>query len=425
MGASAAVAVAAGVVMLLPPPGRDAGDAPAVAALAPDVVTDVATAPAVATDAPVLVAGKFENFRMAPDGFGTVAGRAQPGMTVDVLVAGDVVESVVADASGAFGAALFLEPSDAARAVWLVFDPEGAATPSQERFFVQPSVVAAAPDAVAAADTGTMAPTIASDQEGAPQAADVSADVPVVTTAQDPVAAPVEAAVLPNAVPDAAPDTAPDAVTSLPELGAPASPVADAAAPAQNAAPAVLVADADGVRVVQPPAGDLAPEVVSNIALDSITYDDLGDVLLAGRALGAGFVQVYLNNQPIITSRIDAQGDWQTDLPDVDTGVYTLRIDEVTDAGEVVSRIETPFKREEPAAVAAVFAEETGKTNFQVAVRTVQPGSTLWAIAREEFGEGVMYVAVFEANKDLIRDPDLIYPGQVFRMPEIPQTPGE
>ena len=48
---------------------------------------------------------------------------------------------------------------------------------------------------------------------------------------------------------------------------------------------------------------------------------------------------------------------------------------------------------------------------------TVQPGHTLWAIAREEFGEGVLYVQLFEANRDRIRDPDLIYPGQVFTIP--------
>ena len=48
---------------------------------------------------------------------------------------------------------------------------------------------------------------------------------------------------------------------------------------------------------------------------------------------------------------------------------------------------------------------------------TVQPGFTLWAIARENYGDGVQYVQVFEANRDRIRDPDLIYPGQIFEVP--------
>ena len=49
---------------------------------------------------------------------------------------------------------------------------------------------------------------------------------------------------------------------------------------------------------------------------------------------------------------------------------------------------------------------------------TVQPGLTLWAIAQENFGDGVMYVEVYAANKDKIRNPDLIYPGQVFTIPK-------
>jgi nucleoid-associated protein YgaU len=51
---------------------------------------------------------------------------------------------------------------------------------------------------------------------------------------------------------------------------------------------------------------------------------------------------------------------------------------------------------------------------------TVQPGFTLWAIAQGQYGEGVMYVQVWQANRDRIRDPDLIYPGQVFALPAVP-----
>ena len=49
----------------------------------------------------------------------------------------------------------------------------------------------------------------------------------------------------------------------------------------------------------------------------------------------------------------------------------------------------------------------------------VQPGNTLWAIARQNWGDGVLYVQLWDANKDKIRNPDLIYPGQVFTIPEL------
>ena len=80
-----------------------------------------------------------------------------------------------------------------------------------------------------------------------------------------------------------------------------------------------------------------------------------------------------------------------------------------------------PFKREEPEVVAQALSVETEQPEFQVAMTTVQPGTTLWAIAKDQFGSGVMYVEVFEANRDRIRDPNLIYPGQVFRMPQSDQ----
>jgi nucleoid-associated protein YgaU len=78
--------------------------------------------------------------------------------------------------------------------------------------------------------------------------------------------------------------------------------------------------------------------------------------------------------------------------------------------------METPFRREARNDLAAVMveAQEAGQT---VAVRTVQPGNTLWAIARDRYGQGTMFVQVFEMNRARIRDPNLIYPGQIFVLP--------
>ena len=176
---------------------------------------------------------------------------------------------------------------------------------------------------------------------------------------------------------------------------------------------AVLMSDADGVRVIQPAPGDASPEVMSVVALDAISYSDSGTVELSGRGASDGFVRVYLDNTPVTTSRIEEDGSWDTELPEVDTGVYTLRIDEVDTDGNVMSRVETPFKREDE----ALLAEATQADRLVQAV-TVQPGYTLWGISRRNYGEGIEYVRIFEANRDRIRDPDLIYPGQVFSIPD-------
>jgi nucleoid-associated protein YgaU len=180
---------------------------------------------------------------------------------------------------------------------------------------------------------------------------------------------------------------------------------------------AVLISDSEGVRILQPalvPGAD--PEVLATVALDAIAYDGRGEVVLSGRAAGGGAVRLYLDNQPVAEAPIRSDGQWSTALTDAAPGVYTLRIDQLDAAGEVVSRIETPFQREERDDLAAAMAaaQVAGQT---IALRVVQPGNTLWAIARDRYGEPMMYVQVFEMNRDRIRDPDLIYPGQVFVLP--------
>ena len=49
---------------------------------------------------------------------------------------------------------------------------------------------------------------------------------------------------------------------------------------------------------------------------------------------------------------------------------------------------------------------------------TVQKGDTLWKIAKELYGKGSAWTRIHEANKDVIKNPDLIYPGQTFKIPE-------
>lgn len=47
----------------------------------------------------------------------------------------------------------------------------------------------------------------------------------------------------------------------------------------------------------------------------------------------------------------------------------------------------------------------------------VQPGNNLWNISRVIYGQGAQYTVIYQANTDQIRDPDLIYPGQIFKTP--------
>ena len=49
---------------------------------------------------------------------------------------------------------------------------------------------------------------------------------------------------------------------------------------------------------------------------------------------------------------------------------------------------------------------------------TVKPGNSLWFLARQSYGEGTRYTMIYQANRGHIRNPDLIYPGQVFLIPK-------
>ncbi|RMH54398.1 MAG: peptidoglycan-binding protein LysM [Bacteroidetes bacterium] len=49
---------------------------------------------------------------------------------------------------------------------------------------------------------------------------------------------------------------------------------------------------------------------------------------------------------------------------------------------------------------------------------TIQKGDSLSKIAKEQYGDASKWKALFEANREVIEDPDLIYPGQRIRIPQ-------
>jgi hypothetical protein len=188
-------------------------------------------------------------------------------------------------------------------------------------------------------------------------------------------------------------------VLSVPEHGTGVLAVAvarDGSAPAQ-----VLQTPGGG-----DPAGDGTPPKVAVAAVD---YDDAGKVALSGTAPPGATVQVYVDNEPIGRATADDQGRW-TLTPDrkVEPGSYTLRVDQVSPEGKVVARAQIPFVRGEPL---------TDLPPGRVVI--IQPGDYLWRIARERYGSGFQYTLIYDANRQQIRNPDLIFPGQIFLVPKV------
>ncbi len=391
--------------------------------------------------APPAPAPEFDEVRREADGVTVIAGRGVPGAEVQVLQNGVMVASAMADRSGKFATIALIPPDGEGHVLTLMQVTEAGEQSSDGEIILAPlappSVVAAvaAPETQETQAEDSVPASSEADDATAPQEPVVAAlepqsdgqavavveepqeteatDAPVTAEAQNVETAQDEQTSDATATPQVAPSVAPQTVIVEAEDNPPVPPVpSETTEAAPVTAPvAVLRSTSEGVELLNTP----SPEVMDNVAIDTISYSDAGDVQLSGRAQSeATAVRVYLDNNAVVNLPVDDEGRWRGNLPNVDEGIYTLRIDEVAADGAVTSRVETPFKREAPATLAAAAAAQEGP----ITAITVQRGATLWAIARDRYGDGQLYVRVFEANRQSIRDPDLIYPGQIFDLPD-------
>lgn len=142
------------------------------------------------------------------------------------------------------------------------------------------------------------------------------------------------------------------------------------------------------------------------LTIDAIDYDEAGNAIFSGQAEPGSVVQIFANGNPVGETSTDDAGRWSlsTTIP---PGRYSLLIVQLDEDGDPKTAIEVPF---EQAALEDVVIEDG-----QV---IVQPGNSLWVISRKVYGEGTQYTVIYSANAEQIDDPDLIYPGQIFRLPE-------
>ncbi len=356
---------------------------------------------------PSAIAPAFDVVRVAPDGTTVIAGRGAPGAEITIFLDNEAQDTLVADSGGRFVAFLTLPPSDAARVLTLGADMAGQVVASLDEIIVAPSprVAAAAASASEPAPGSEPDEPVAATEDEAPATPSETAEA----------TEPAESA--PTGVASGAPESLdtpeePDTVVAgLPDTETETAPPEVAPAPVT-----VLKSGPDGIEILQG-ATDNPPEFKAKVSLDTISYSELGEVQLSGRSQAQSAIRVYLDNQPVKDLAADQDGRWRGLLEGIEPGVYTLRLDELDADGTVLSRLETPFKREPPSVLVATPEDSPPQTPPVRAV-TVQTGDTLWAISRERYGDGVLYVRVFEANRDSIRDPDLIYPGQIFTIPD-------
>jgi hypothetical protein len=156
-----------------------------------------------------------------------------------------------------------------------------------------------------------------------------------------------------------------------------------------------------GQKPGQKPAGQ-------TLSLDTAEYGAPDRLMLSGHADPDARLNVYAGDRLIGAVTADRAGKWSLVAPHPEpVGGIELRLDELAADGTVAHRIAAPF-----GAVAAGLVAAGG------GVYIVRRGNSLWVIARQIYGKGFRYTAIYSANRDQIRDPNLIYPGQTFKLPK-------
>lgn len=162
-------------------------------------------------------------------------------------------------------------------------------------------------------------------------------------------------------------------------------------------------------RILQTPTGPAR----RGLGLDLVDYDDSGSIRFSGSATPGAPVRIYVNGVHAGDSRADEQGRWELSPPTAPAiGRHRVRVDQLAANGAVSARVELPFQRE------SVPQGEIPEGRV-----IVQPGNSLWRLARAAYGRGVLYTIIYEANRDQIRNPNMIWPGQVFTLPPPPPPP--
>jgi nucleoid-associated protein YgaU len=356
-----------------------------------------------------VIAPTFDVVRVEHDGSVVIAGKAAPNATVEIVNGSVVLGQTVAGPEGTF--AIVLD------------DP---LKPGNYQIVLRST----APDKVVAASEQTAVISVPEKAGGQ-----------VLAMVEEPGK---PAALLTVPEPEKKPE-APAATgqtaTEAPGAEAPAEEVA--AAPA-----ATTPAPATETTPVKPAIG---PTVV----VEAVEIDG-SKIFVAGLTDAGRKVRAYANDIVLGEAFASPDGHFLVEATrDIPVGQYTIRVDALeSDGVKVVARAAVPFEREPGESIAAVAPDATkpaetapageaakAETPAAPAASAAAPaaavpervapklqhadgaviirrGDSLWRISRRVYGHGIRYSTIYLANQEQISDPDRIWPGQVFKVPE-------
>jgi nucleoid-associated protein YgaU len=182
----------------------------------------------------------------------------------------------------------------------------------------------------------------------------------------------------------------------------------DTAKTAATARKAIMADAAKPETTDAAPANFQAKSQVAAIAPSAIVWRDASRILISGTSRGGVRVTVNDAKGQFGEALVLADGAWQVaGILDMDIAVSQLRFALFDDANQITARYSLPIKARDLA---------KGKDGSPLVV--VNKGDMLWRIAYHRLGEGVKYVDIVRRNKEEITNPDLIYPKQIFAVPQ-------
>ncbi len=187
-------------------------------------------------------------------------------------------------------------------------------------------------------------------------------------------------------------------------------------------------------RAAIPPGEALAPALIAP-GFDVVSADEAGMLVAAGKAQPGAAVLLQNGEQTLGETKADANGEWvltpEHALPPGAYSLSLLSVDPKTQErvpGEHRFALTiAPHHKEAPALgqtlaatpPAAAAPVTTGRQLKKPAnVAAVKRGDTLWAMAHRFYGNGRRYGEIAGANKEQIKDPNLIFPKQQLAIPD-------
>jgi len=186
-----------------------------------------------------------------------------------------------------------------------------------------------------------------------------------------------------------------------------------AATASEATASGTIVADAAETAPAKPQAkSQIAASQIAALAPSAIVWRDASRILISGTSRGGVRVTVNDAKGQFGEALVLADGAWQVaGSLDMDIAVNQLRFALFDDANQIIARYDLPVK-----------ARDLAKGQDGSPLVVVNKGDMLWRIAYHQLGEGVKYVDIVRRNQQDIADPDLIYPKQIFAVPQSSAT---